>query len=180
MTLDQQLQLWNVIGTWFAGLATFSAVALSLWLANRSDSVNLKVVVGLRSFYSQGQEKSIPGIAFMVINKGTRAVTVQSIGWAVGKGKRKRNSFQMPGSLYSNTIPIELAHGRSATFFINFAETPDWMEDFAADMFSSNEKKDLATLRALVITTVGFVKVVTPESALLEALEVTLKNRNHK
>ena len=41
MTLDQTLQLWNTVGTWVAGVATFLAVCLSLWLARRGETFQI-------------------------------------------------------------------------------------------------------------------------------------------
>ena len=35
MTLDQKIQIWVAVGTWVAGLATFAAVILALYLAAR-------------------------------------------------------------------------------------------------------------------------------------------------
>ena len=42
--------VWNTVGTWVAGIGTIATVITALWLANRDNSVRLRVyaVVGLR------------------------------------------------------------------------------------------------------------------------------------
>jgi hypothetical protein len=43
MTIDQKIQLWMVVGTWFAGLGTVAAVIVALYLSRRVEKVHLKV-----------------------------------------------------------------------------------------------------------------------------------------
>jgi len=52
MTLDQQIQMWNVIGTWLAGIATFAAVVLSLRLARKAKSIRLQANAGIRLIFA--------------------------------------------------------------------------------------------------------------------------------
>ena len=51
MTLVQKIQIWNAIGAWFAGIATFFAVLVSLYLARKSERLNLKASVGIRLIF---------------------------------------------------------------------------------------------------------------------------------
>lgn len=44
-TIDQQIQIWNMVGTWLAGLATFMAVFVSLRLARRSEELSHKPLI---------------------------------------------------------------------------------------------------------------------------------------
>jgi hypothetical protein len=46
-TVDQQIQLFNTIGTWLAGLSTFFAVFVSLRLARRSEELSHKPLLQL-------------------------------------------------------------------------------------------------------------------------------------
>jgi hypothetical protein len=46
-TVDQQIQLWNTVGTWLAGLSTFLAVFVSLRLARRSEELSHKPLLQL-------------------------------------------------------------------------------------------------------------------------------------
>ena len=39
MTFDQKIQVWNVIATWLASIATFLAVAVPLYLTRQSKSI---------------------------------------------------------------------------------------------------------------------------------------------
>ncbi len=48
MTFDQKVQLWMVVGTWVAGLATLLAVMTALYLAKNVEKVRLRIFVGIR------------------------------------------------------------------------------------------------------------------------------------
>ena len=80
MTFDQKIQLWNAIGTWVAGIATFCAVIVSLHLARRVEKVRLRTRVGIRQMF---QGDGTPGqelLEFHITNLGDRPVTVVSLG----------------------------------------------------------------------------------------------------
>lgn len=94
MTLDQQIQIWNAIGTGVAGIATFSAVLVSLYLASRGDRIRLKVFAGHRLVIRGDGTPPEEHLNIGVTNLGDRAVTVNTVGWAVGKRKQRRHCIQ--------------------------------------------------------------------------------------
>lgn len=94
MTLDQQIQVWNAIGTWLAGIATFAAVVVSLLLATRADRVRLKVHAGIRLLFIGDGSPAEELLEIHVTNLGDRPATVTSVGWAIGKRKKKRYCLQ--------------------------------------------------------------------------------------
>ena len=170
MTLDQKLQLWNVVGTWVAGMATFAAVVVSLWLAGRSERIHLFVRVGIRSIFAGDGSPPVQALSFEVTNRGQRPVTVVSIGWTVGKGKQAKFCVQTTSAPYTAHCPVELSHGKSANFLVSFEATPGWAEEFSMKFLPDKTPRTLRTLLALIHTSVGTTVRVKPEENVLKLL----------
>jgi len=170
MTLDQQIQIWNAVGTWVAGVATFAAVLVSLHLARRSDRVRLKVFAGLRLVILGDGSPPEEHLNIGVTNLGDRPVTINTIGWAVGKRKQRQYCIQTASGPWTAQHPTELAHGKSASFMVSFRHTPSWLTDFANDFLKSFADKELDTLVVQVHTSVGQTIEAKPEDALIERL----------
>ena len=81
------MQLWTVLGTWFAGIGTVSATVVALWLARRAERVKLKASVGIRSLVGGviPPDNLRKIVQFHVTNLGERPVIVTEIGWHFGK-----------------------------------------------------------------------------------------------
>jgi len=143
VTLDQKLQLWNAIGTWVAGVATFGAVLVALHLARRSESVRLRSFAGLREVILGDGSPFQEHLCINVTNIGDRPVTVN----------------------------IELAHGKSASFMVSFVATPNWCKEFAQGFVKDVSDKNLRILRALINTSVGRSVSVTPEQGFARSAQ---------
>lgn len=174
MSLDQKIQIWNAIGTWVAGLATFAAVVVSLYLSQQSSRVKLKAVVGLRLLVGRGVPKE-EVLQFSVTNQGDRPVTISNIGWVIGKGTKRRNAIQLFGSQFSADVPATLVHGQRADFLVSFTERPDWLEDFAKNFLKTNDHKLLASLTAEIYTSVDQTVKTKPEGAFVKRLAEAYK-----
>lgn len=175
MTLDQQIQVWNAIGTWLAGIATFAAVVVSLRLVSRADRVRLKVHAGIRLLFIGDGSPAEELLEIHVTNLGDRPATVTSVGWAIGKRKKRRYCLQSLSGRYTAQYPKELAHGQSASFQVSFVETPHWANDFV-DKFVASGGEPLNTLVAQVHTSVGQTVEVRAEPNLIEALTKVREN----
>ncbi|MCC6775014.1 MAG: hypothetical protein IT360_27875 [Gemmatimonadaceae bacterium] len=171
MTLDQQLQLWNAIGTWVAGVATFGAVIVALHLARRSESVRLRAFAGLRQVILGDGSPFQDHLCIGVTNIGDRPVTVNTVGWSIGARKKRRYCIQTLSGPHTSQYPVELAHGKSASFMVSFDETPNWPKEFAREFVKDVSDANLRTLRALINTSVGKSVPVKPEQDLLERLK---------
>jgi len=171
MTIDQKIQIWNVIGTWIAGAATFSAVLVSLHLARRTEKIRLNAFVGLRLLFLGDGSPSEEHLNFGVTNLGDRPVTVTGVGWKVGKRKNTRYAMQTLSGHWTSQYPIELTHGKHADFLVSFTATPNWITDFVHGFL----KDDLKTLVALIHTSVGQTIEVKPEDELLKQLEKAME-----
>lgn len=175
MTLDQQIQIWNVVGSWVAGIATFAAVLVSLHLARRTERVRLKVSAGLRLVIRGDGTPPEEHLNIGVTNLADRAVTVNTVGWVVGKRKQRRCYIQTVSGPWTVQYPIELQHGKTANFMVSFNHTPTWLTEFANDFMKSISDKELDTLVAQIHTSVGQTIEVKPEKDLVERL---MKARN--
>lgn len=171
MTLDQKIQVWVAIGTWVAGLGTFAAVVAALYLSIRVEKVRLKVHVGLREVILGDGSPFQKHLGISVTNLGERPVTINSVGWAIGKRKRREFALQPVSGPHTNQWPIELAHGKSANFMVSFLETPHWAREFATGFVKDLSDASLKTLVAQIHTSVGQTVEVRPEQGLLERLK---------
>jgi len=171
MTLDQKIQIWVAVGTWFAGFATLAAVIVALRLAKQVEKVKLKVHVGLRELVIGDGSPFQEHLCISVTNLGERAVTINSVGWAVGKGKHRKFAMQPEAAAYSAHYPIELTYGKEANFMVSFLIVPNWPKDFATGFVRDLSDRNLKTLVAQIHTSVGQTVEVKPENDLLEELK---------
>lgn len=164
MTFDQKIQIWNTVGTWLAGMATFAAVVVSLYLSRKRDRVNLKVHAGLRLHIVGDGSPAKRIIVISVTNRGERPVIVNTVGWRIGRGKNARFCIQTVGRGSPDDYPKELAHGKSATFSIDNPEA--WASDILEKFLQPATAKHMRTLKAQVNTSVGETVESTSEESL--------------
>jgi hypothetical protein len=170
MTLDQQIQIWVAVGTWVAGLATLAAVVVALYLSRRTEKVRLSVFVGLRMVVVGDGSPFQEHLSFNVTNIGERPVMINSIGWAVGKGKQRRFCIQPVYGPFTTQYPVELAHGKSANFMVSFLTMPNWLEEFSTGFVKDLSDRSVKTLVAQIYTSVGQTIEVRPEGSLIQRL----------
>ena len=125
MTLDQKIQVWMVVGTWLAGIATVAAVIVALHLARRAEKVRLKVHVGHRVVVIGDGSPFQEHVSISVTNLADRAVTINSVGWAIGKGSQRRYCLQPVSGPFTTQYPVELTHGKNGNFLVSFLATPN-------------------------------------------------------
>lgn len=170
MTLDQYIQIWNMIGTWVAGIATTAAVIVSLHLARRGEQIRIRIKVGIDLIYLGDGTPSEEHLAFTIVNLSVQPVTVNSIGWRVGKGKDIRFALQPVFGAYTSQYPKQIAYGEQVRFAVSFTEYPSWIKEFSIGFVHDLSKSNLRTLRALIHTSVGETIEATPEDSLLQRL----------
>ena len=173
MTLDQKIQVWVAVGTWVAGFATLAAAIVALYLARHSERVRLQVHVGLRVVVIGDGSPPQEHLSISVTNIGERPVTINTVGWTVGKGKHRRYCIQTVSGPFTTQYPVELAHGKSANFMVSFVATPNWVQEFATGFVQDMSDRILKTLVAQIHTSVGQTIEVRPESGLIERLKNT-------
>ena len=163
MTLDQQIQALNAV-------ATFFAVAVSLYLARKSEFTRLKVNVGIWELFLGDGTPAEEYLSFSVVNLGNRPVNIFSVGWSVGK-KNKHYCIQPINGKYTDQYPKWLTHGESASFLYSLEDSPNWIADFVSTFVKDTCDKNLKTLRAVINTSIGKTIEAVPERNLLERLK---------
>jgi hypothetical protein len=171
MTVDQEIQIWVAVGTWLSSIGTIAAVIAALYLAKRVEKVRLTVHVGLMEVVIGDGSPFQGHVGINVTNLGERPVTVNTVGWAIGKGKKRRFALQPLNSPHSAQYPIELAHGKGASFLVSLDLLPSWKKDFATGFIRDLSDKSLRTLVAQVHTSVGTTVEARPRKDLLDALK---------
>ena len=170
MTFEQKVQLWMVFGVWFAGLATLAAVIMALYFARSAEKVRLKIFVGIRQLIRGDGSPGEDHVCFDVTNVGERPVIITTVGWVVGKRKKRKYCIQPLFEPSSQQCPVELTHGKQAMLMVvSLARTPDWVRGFK-EFLDDTSDQSLKTLRAQVFTSVGQTFEIKPEGSLIDLL----------
>ena len=167
-------EVWTVVGTWFAGVATLVAAGVALYLARRGERVRLRIFVGVRLLVGGGMDRA-PYLCFDVTNIGDRPVVVSNIGWVIGKRKARRYCIQVLEGLPWKQCPAELTHGQQAQFMVALSGTPDWTQEFATGFVE--DPRLLETLRAQIFTSVGQTFEHKPERGVIDRLRQALEDQ---
>ena len=162
---DQTMQILGMLGTWVGGLGAFAAAGVALGLARRAEKVKLKCSVGLRLIIGAGLSEE--GLSFNVTNIGERSVTIESIGWCIGRGKNKKHAIQSLTNLSTDQYPKKIDHGERASFIVYFSQAPDWLQVLSGEFIKGHS---INSLRAQIHTSVGHTENVKPEENLLTTL----------
>ena len=162
---SQSLQILGVLGTWFAGLGTFAAAGIALWIALRTRKVKLKCNVGLRTIVGgHGQRECL---SVSVTNIGEGDVIIENLGWRIGRRGNRKYAIQILGTNSPHRFPKKLAHGERGTFMVNIVESSDWMQDLKTNFI---KEAPIQSLRAEIYTSVGHTEIIKPEDRFLTAL----------
>ncbi|EPJ7319059.1 hypothetical protein R4R82_001146 [Enterobacter asburiae] len=123
---------WSMIGTWFAGIATFMAVLVSLYLANGKTRPRLKADVSWSVI--SGGSHTIAGIGITVANASQAKVVITGISWLTGSDKKLAQTFGHP---LSAKMPTKLEEGESAFYFIEVGEDMGWPKQILSNIKKS-------------------------------------------
>jgi hypothetical protein len=158
LTPDQWNAL-NVIGTWLSGLASLGAVIVALNLANRASRPRARVTVrAVIKLVGPGTSPPRQYIAFGIVNSGERVLKIESIGWRRGIF-RKKYLMQMFDRQESSPMPIELAHGQTATWYVPVDSVEGhepWHEYFVKVFLPPTKFGAIRSLRGQFYTSIGY------------------------
>src|SRR6266478_2015919 len=137
-------KLWEVLGTWAAALATFSAVVVSLRLARQAERPRLRVSVEHRLLLDPAEirdpenvrpEEMRDMIYFEAVNVGMTRVRINSVGWhwflIRGMGALQNPPVR---SNRSHDWPAILEHGDQLQWILPF----DLVSDLAGKMLADS------------------------------------------
>ncbi|MFB5745078.1 hypothetical protein ACE38U_09325 [Cedecea sp. S5-13] len=117
---------WSMIGTWFAGLATFLAVCVSLHLGLRKPAVKISCKIGESVFFAGPYRNN--GVSVIITNQSLYSVKIQSVNWVF----KKSISFYQPfSSRHSAKLPQKLEYGEQLSLWIDLDDEPNWIEHIA-------------------------------------------------
>jgi len=155
---DNWPQLIEVVGIWFAGIATFTAAVVALRVANRANAQDVRLVARpmLEVTVGGGEPKKVFHVA--ATNVGHRKVTITHLG---ARSLFKFNSFVLTTGLPGNSpVPTHLEDGEVAHW--RFPELRDdgknWYGDFAKRFEEYNWLSRWVLLRSfryLIVTSLG-------------------------
>ena len=173
---DQVIALLGTTGAWIAGVGTFVAASIALWLARRNENVKLKCAVDLRTMIPLGRQSDERYVCFQVTNLGILPITINNIGWSAGTGDNKKHAMHDPRSPLSAKLPKRLEHSESANFLdpIEVERVQMWMRGFAEGLGIT--KANSKTLRAEIHTTTGHVEIVKPSAGFTDTLAKALSS----
>ena len=180
MPSDCELKLLEVLGIWLAGLATFSAVLVSLWLARTSNAeeVDLSVYHSLK--ISPGVKATPEFITFAITNLGPRSVTICNIGWRSGLFRygpcKAVHAVQLPDGDPSNSeMPCTLGDGDMARYLVplDIGNEPFFVH-FARKVLPTTLHR--WTLKAEVYTSRGNTFRTQPNQGFFDRMDKDLTN----
>lgn len=128
-----QWAFWAMIGTWVSGIATFLAVAVSLYLANRKSRPLINVSID-GCFINTGLQ-TISGVSITVANASEVNVVITGIYWEMRSSKKLAQMFDHP---LSAKMPAKLAGGESVMFFIENDESDNWLKTMLSNIRECN------------------------------------------
>lgn len=141
--------LWMMYATWTAGAATFSAVLVSLYIANMKPKQRIKSTCNT-VIVAPLPGVSMFGLSINIANVGIFPVVISSITWVCG-GKQKL--VMLFNSSASQKLPKKLEYGESAMFFAEINNFSDWKRDILG--FIEKSDGSLSKFRYVVTTATG-------------------------
>lgn len=166
-----------MVGTWFAGIATFAAVLVSLHLSRATTKVKLKCNIAERiiiTALNNGTNHQEPGIAFQITNLALSPVKITNVGWSAGKGKYWMQQF---GHASSERLPKKLDYGEEAFLWVSLkADQEPENEWFRKIAYEFNKKAvNINKIKCAVTTSTGGTINFKPDKKLLEKLGMYMK-----
>lgn len=174
---------WTMIGTWVAGLATLSAVIVSLYLSMRAAKITVSGVVGLRDLVIPGISNIQRVLSITILNKGIPTAHIVNIGWRITAGNLFERFFLKRNKYYHQIFqlsdvtpskwPAKMDHGETVSIIIKIDEQ-EWIKKWAELLSLSEIKK----LRFAITNSFGKTNYVKPDDFLINQI-IRVKNENN-
>lgn len=164
-----KIALWNTIGVWFTGLATFTASGMALYLARRSSKVNLHMSADVLSVLD-GVGIVDKLMVIEVTNLSERPITVTDVGWVAGRRKKRIYCKQIPAGPDSAKTPFTLGYGEKAMVSVSLGIAPYWAGQLANTFMADLSVSEFKTLRAYAFTSVRQAAEAKPSQRILDRL----------
>ncbi|MEW5494443.1 hypothetical protein ABGT23_02210 [Enterobacter cloacae] len=155
---------WSMIGTWFAGIATFLAVCVSLHLGLRKPKAHINCKTSMSVFFNGPYKKK--GVSIVITNLSLYTVKITSVVWEF---KKSVTFYQPFYSQYSMKLPQKLEYGEQASLWIDLEGDTNWIEEIAKGLKEQGAKPK--NFRCVVSTTTGESFTFKVSNSLLEQIE---------
>jgi hypothetical protein len=170
-----------------SAVGTCGAVIVSLWLAQRKPQLDVGVSASMRLIvFRDGRDEPPPRfLTIDVVNKGPQPIVLHAVGWkvrrAIGWGFIRIAMHQFVETTSpiapNPSLPITLAQGQKATFYLAAFGEYDWFNSARRDGFFSDRlttRRSLKRLRVVASTSVGVDCYGRPGSEFLDELWVAM------
>lgn len=163
----------TILGTWFSGIGTLLASGVALWIAYQPRRIKLRASVGLRQIFEPGKGMVKELIAFGVTNVGEKPVTISTVGWRVGRGRKRRHGIILNLGPSGKQLPTTLNPGERATFSVREEDSLEDLSGYWDDALNwGMDGASLAkSLRGQIHTTLGYTKTIVPDKDLLDHVQ---------
>lgn len=173
MTIDQTIQVFGVIGTWFSGVVTVVAIWIAYILGTKNKRIIIKSDIGIRVLAEDGIiNQQIIYVAITNINEFP--LNLNSMTWQLAKARKKIPSILvMRFHELSSTIPTVLSSGQSVSFLLELSgfvnnTSEYWLKD------KNITKKDLNSLCVNLSTPQGRAITLKAPKELIEIISAKL------
>lgn len=160
---------WGSAADWAGAIGSVAAVVTALYLAGESRRIKLKGYCGIRSVLNNNSQREV--IFLSVTNVGSRITVVNNIGIRTGLFRKRYGFVTFLRTGLSDGIPVEIADGKTAKWAIE--DPKKWVHELCKGFVHSN--LDARTFRFSVHTTLGTIKLIKPESNLLDIVLAEVK-----
>ncbi len=154
---------WSMIGTWFAGIATFLAVCVSLHLGLKKPKAHISCRISIGVTWAGPYTKK--GVMIVITNLSLNAVKVTSINWTF---KKDVTFYQPFNSALSMQLPQKLDYGEQANFWIDIDQQSEWIEKIASGLKAQGA--DPKDFRCEVSVTTGESFTFEVEKSVLDKI----------
>jgi hypothetical protein len=166
---------WGSVADWAAAVASAGASITALYLARRSDRIELKGYFGVRTLVGNGGIG--PDYVFInVTNVAPRSTRIQTISIHTGWWRIHRAQAIIPNwePGVSSELPKTLGDGESAQWAVRLIENDKWLREIISDF--AKGWWGVETFRLQVHTTNGRSFSMRPEKAMRERMHDLRKN----
>ena len=155
--------LWSMIGTWFAGIATFLAVCVSLHLGLKKPKAHISCRISIGIIWQGPYQRK--GVTIVITNLALHTVKITSINWTFKKDVTFYQPFNSPLSMQ---VPQKLDYGEQATFWIDIDGNSEWIDKIALGLRAQDANpKDF---RCVVSVTTGESFTFEIEKSLMDKI----------
>ena len=167
---DWCLHLWEVVGVWFTGTATFAAVVVSLMLASRK-GIRLEVSARVMLIIDPGAEPPYPEVLFITVrNVGTRTAKITGAGWRHRPWGRRHAYQQFNLEGYSGP-PATIKPGNDCDFTLPLSNPGcDWEVSFLEKVVGRWPRVGVHLVRVIAWTPAGQQCSAPLDSSLKQGL----------